>query len=61
MDLTGKVAIVTGGTKGIGRGIAEALVNEGINVCVSGRSRNEIDQTVGELRALGKGSATGVV
>ncbi len=61
MDLKGKVAIVTGGTKGIGRGIAEALVQEGINVCVSARSRNEIDETVGALRALGKGSATGVV
>jgi len=61
MDLNGKVAIVTGGTKGIGRGIAEALVQEGINVCVSARSRNEIDETVGDLRALGKGSATGIV
>ncbi|HEY2971962.1 MAG TPA: SDR family oxidoreductase [Pyrinomonadaceae bacterium] len=61
MDLQGKVAIVTGGTKGIGRGIAEALVQEGINVCVSARSRNEIDETVGALRALGKGSATGIV
>ena len=61
MDLKGKVAIVTGGTKGIGRGIAEALVREGINVCVSARSRSEIDDTVADLRALGKGSATGVV
>jgi 3-oxoacyl-[acyl-carrier protein] reductase len=61
MDLKGKVAIVTGGTKGIGRGIAEALVQEGINVCVSARSRNEIDETVGALRALGKGSATGII
>jgi 3-oxoacyl-[acyl-carrier protein] reductase len=61
MDLKGKVAIVTGGTKGIGRSIAEALVQEGINVCVSARSRNDIDETVRALRALGKGSATGVV
>jgi 3-oxoacyl-[acyl-carrier protein] reductase len=61
MDLNGKVAIVTGGTKGIGRGIAEALVQEGSNVCVSARSRNEIDETVRELRALGRGSVTGVV
>jgi 3-oxoacyl-[acyl-carrier protein] reductase len=61
MDLKGKVAIVTGGTKGIGRGIAEALVQEGINVCVSARSRKEIDETVGDLMALGKGSATGIV
>jgi NAD(P)-dependent dehydrogenase (short-subunit alcohol dehydrogenase family) len=61
MELAGKVAIVTGGTKGIGRGIAEALVREGINVCVSARSRNEIDETVGELIALGKGGAFGIV
>jgi 3-oxoacyl-[acyl-carrier protein] reductase len=61
MDLKGKVAIVTGGTKGIGRGIAEALVQEGINVCVSARTRNEIDETVRALSALGKGSAIGIV
>jgi 3-oxoacyl-[acyl-carrier protein] reductase len=61
MDLNGKVAIVTGGTKGIGRGIAEALVREGVNVCVSARSRKEIDETVRELMALGKSRTTGVV
>ena len=61
MELKGKVAIVTGGTKGIGRGIAEALVQEGINVCVSARTRNEVDETVRALSALGKGSAIGIV
>jgi NAD(P)-dependent dehydrogenase (short-subunit alcohol dehydrogenase family) len=61
MDLTNKVAVVTGGTKGIGRGIAKALVREGVNVCVSARSRSEIDQTVGELAASGKGRVTGIV
>ncbi len=61
MNLNGKVAIVTGGTKGIGRGIAEALVREGVNVCISGRSRSEIDKTVGELFAFGKGRVTGLV
>lgn len=61
MNLKGKVAIVTGGTKGIGRGIAEALVQEGINVCVSARSRKEIDETIGDLMALGKGTVTGIV
>ena len=61
MELKGKVAIVTGGTKGIGRGVAEALVQEGINICVSARTRNEIDETVRALSALGKGSAIGIV
>src|SRR6266498_458392 len=61
MDLNGKVAVVTGGTKGIGRGIAEALAREGIDVCVSARSRNEIDETVRDLMALGKSRVTGIV
>ena len=61
MNLAGKNAIVTGGTKGIGRGIAEALVNEGVNVCLSARSRSEIDEAVLSLRALNKGKATGIV
>jgi 3-oxoacyl-[acyl-carrier protein] reductase len=61
MDLNGKAAIVTGGTKGIGRSIAEALVSQGVNVCVSARSRHEIDETVGELLSLRRGRATGIV
>lgn len=52
MELSGKIAIVTGGTKGIGRAIAEALVHEGVNVCVSARSRKDVDQTVNELETL---------
>jgi NAD(P)-dependent dehydrogenase (short-subunit alcohol dehydrogenase family) len=61
VELRGKVAIVTGGSKGIGRSIAEALVREGVNVCISARSRNEIDKAVAELLALGGGRATGIV
>jgi 3-oxoacyl-[acyl-carrier protein] reductase len=60
-ELAGKVAIVTGGTRGIGRGIAAALVEEDVKVCVCGRSRNEVDETVRELSAVGKGAATGIV
>ena len=61
MELQGKVAIVTGGTKGIGHAIAAALVNQGMQVCISARSRHEIDETIAELRQSGKGAATGVV
>lgn len=61
MELSGKVAIVTGGTKGIGRSIAEALVKEGVNVCIGARSRKEIDETVEQLVALGTAGAMGVV
>ncbi|MFS8085850.1 MAG: SDR family NAD(P)-dependent oxidoreductase, partial [Acidobacteriota bacterium] len=49
MNLKNKTAIVTGGTKGIGRAIAEALINEGISVCVAARNQSEIDTVVSEL------------
>ena len=61
MELSGKTAIVTGGTKGIGRGIAEALVKEGVNVCLSARSRKEIDEALLALSALNGGGVTGIV
>lgn len=61
MDLNGKVAIVTGGSKGIGRGIAEALVRKGINVVISARQRNEIDKAVQELNTLREGSTSGII
>jgi 3-oxoacyl-[acyl-carrier protein] reductase len=61
MELKGKSAIVTGSTKGIGRAIAEALVREGMNVCVSARSLEEVEQAVGELGDIGEGVVTGAV
>jgi 3-oxoacyl-[acyl-carrier protein] reductase len=61
MDPSNRVAIVTGGTKGIGRAIAEALVREGIDVCISARKRSEMDQTIADLAGLAKGRVTGIV
>jgi 3-oxoacyl-[acyl-carrier protein] reductase len=61
MELSGKTAIVTGGTKGIGRGIAEALVRAGVNVCLSARSRKEIDEALAALCALNGGDVKGIV
>jgi NAD(P)-dependent dehydrogenase (short-subunit alcohol dehydrogenase family) len=59
MNLQGKNAIVTGGTKGIGRAIAAALAREGISVCVSARKQSEIDVAVEELNQSGPGRAIG--
>ncbi|HEX6622932.1 MAG TPA: SDR family oxidoreductase [Pyrinomonadaceae bacterium] len=59
MDYKGKTAIVTGSTKGIGRAIAEALSRAGMNVCVSARKIEEIEQTVRELEGAGEGGVTG--
>ena len=61
MILNHKTAIVTGGTKGIGRGMAEALIREGVSVCISSRHQNEIDKAVGELNGSTEASAIGFV
>jgi 3-oxoacyl-[acyl-carrier protein] reductase len=61
MDLKGKTAIVTGGTKGIGRAIAESLVRSGVNVSISARNQIEIDRAVAELNAVGTGRAAGFI
>ena len=61
MNLKNKIAIVTGGTKGIGRGIAEALLREGVSVCISARHQDEIDQAVDQLSQLSGGRAIGFV
>lgn len=61
MNLTGKTAVVTGSTKGIGRAIAEALLHEGMNVCVSARDDGEVVRAVDELSDVGEGSVAGAV
>src|SRR5690349_9806700 len=48
-SLQGRSAIVTGGSKGIGRGIAETFANAGVNVLITGRSQADLDNAVAAL------------
>ena len=59
LQLKGGRALITGGTKGIGRAIAEALAGEGCNVAICARNQEEIDAAVKSLsdkgvKALGR-------
>jgi NAD(P)-dependent dehydrogenase (short-subunit alcohol dehydrogenase family) len=48
-ELTGKVAIVTGASRGIGRAIAETFVREGARVVICGRKQETLDQVAREI------------
>ena len=53
-DLSGRVAVVIGGTSGLGRVMAIGLAKAGADVVVTGRRENLIDEIAGEIEALGR-------
>ncbi|MBD0274161.1 MAG: SDR family oxidoreductase [Acetobacteraceae bacterium] len=61
LGLRGRRALVMGGTKGLGRSVADSLAAEGAAVAISGRDQGRVDRAAAELRAAGAASAAGVV
>jgi len=59
-NLTNKTALITGGSKGIGYGIAAALLAEGMKVAITSRSQEATDKAIVELKKIGKGELFGI-
>lgn len=60
MSRENKTAIITGGSSGIGFGIASALVKEGVNVTITSRSKERAEEAAEKLKIDGKGDVYGI-
>ncbi|MCA1660813.1 MAG: SDR family oxidoreductase [Novosphingobium sp.] len=59
-DLTGKVAVITGSSRGIGRAIAEAMADHGARVVISSRKQDACEAVAAEINARRPGAATAI-
>ena len=59
-NLKGKTALITGGSKGIGLAVAEAMVRSGMNVTVTSRSQAAANQAADQLNQIAPGQALGL-
>ena len=55
-----KTAIITGGSKGIGLGVAQNLIRDGIKVCITGRDKTALENAVDHLNSVVEDSAIGL-
>lgn len=55
-----KTALITGGSKGIGYGVAEVLIKEGIQVAITSRSQKSADEAASRLNQIREGFAIGI-
>ena len=53
-DLNGKVALVTGGGRGIGKNVSLMLARNGADVALCGRTQETLDETAAEIREMGR-------
>jgi len=60
LDLSGRTAVVTGSSKGIGYSIAESLARANANVVVQARRAGEVEQAAKKLEGLGSGKILGI-
>src|SRR5213593_3559575 len=60
LGITGKWALVCAASKGLGKGCAQALVREGVNVVITARGAEALEATAAELRALQRGEVRAV-
>ena len=60
LGLNGKIAIITGGSDGIGKAAATSMASEGANVAIVGRTQSKLDAAVADIKTVANGSVLGV-